>query len=1008
MEHYQPRGLALDIFKKRYAIRPDETWDEACERVAHHIAVAESGENISRYRQEFFDILAPDLFTPGGRIVYGSGRPKGQLLNCFVIPTADSREGWGKSTSDMIIICGTGGGLGTNFSPVRPRGTIINGTGGFASGAVSLMDIKNGCGEVIKAGGGRRTALMFALGLTHGDIEEFLDKKLDLKQLNNANISVVFDENPERFFELVRQDRDLELTFSGKVIGRISAKKIWKKIISNSLKMGEPGLLNGYYANRMNNIWYHKPVICTNPCVTGDTLVAVADGRNAVPIKQLAEEGQDVPVYSVHPGTGKTEIKWGINPRRTGEQKEVWRLTLDDGSVVRATPDHRFILRDLSERKLQDLRPGDSLLLRSKWKTSWDELIKDKCNSRSQDYWMVGSCVEGNRFEHGLIAEFNLGKKISKGEIVHHIDFCGLNNRPENLKVMTKEDHDSYHASLITGENNPYHRMSDEWKEDFARHEGPENGMFGRENRWGHHTDEAKQAIAEKHTGMKATDETRHRLSEIKIEQTRKKYEDAGIPQHVTRTCPNELCGKSFVVPWLAREQEFCSKDCFLQVFNRRKDVNDNKREKWAQKREAKRLEWLKIYTDNRFKLGRNLEKEEFIAICREQGVTARYGNATYLTHSDLKEAAAGYNHRVVSVEFDCYEDVYNITVEDNHNFAIQLPIVSKTASGKDKYNYILTPQCGEIWLIEYDCCDLGALVLPHFIRNGKVDYELLEHVIRIAVRFLDDVLTVNNYPIPEIKQTCSDIRRIGLGVTGLHDMLLLMGLSYNSDAGLEMVDRVMKFIKESAYNASIDLAIEKGPFPKFNAELYLKSGFIKTLRPSIRSRIREHGIRNCAMLTIAPVGTRSMVSDVTSGIECMFAPAHERLYRDGDELKRETVVHPLLKQFLIEGRDVSHFQGAYDIKIRDHFEMQRTCQRHLDNACSKTINLPPGTSEDELSDLYMEFFPELKGVTVYPEGSRENQPLTPLSLERAIELVRGEHSVATTGDRCRSGVCEL
>jgi ribonucleoside-diphosphate reductase alpha chain len=118
-------------------------------------------------------------------------------------------------------------------------------------------------------------------------------------------------------------------------------------------------------------------------------------------------------------------------------------------------------------------------------------------------------------------------------------------------------------------------------------------------------------------------------------------------------------------------------------------------------------------------------------------------------------------------------------------------------------------------------------------------------------------------------------------------------------------------------------------------------------------------------------------------------------------------VIHPLFKRFIEEGRDVSHFQSAYDLAMRDHFEMQAVCQRHLDNACSKTINVPAGTSAEELSDLYMEFFPVLKGVTVYPEGSRENQPITPMTYEDAMKHLDATGEGALSGDTCRiDGTC--
>ena len=150
------------------------------------------------------------------------------------------------------------------------------------------------------------------------------------------------------------------------------------------------------------------------------------------------------------------------------------------------------------------------------------------------------------------------------------------------------------------------------------------------------------------------------------------------------------------------------------------------------------------------------------------------------------------------------------------------------------------------------------------------------------------------------------------------------------------------------------------------------------------------------------------MVCGVTSSAESMFAAAMERRYYDNEELKMEIVVHPLFKKFVEEGKDVSHFQGAHELSMRDHLEMQRTCQKHVDNAISKTINVPQGTSLEELSSLLIEYLPELKGVTVYPDGSRENQPLTPLSIEYAIKHLDDAKLEAAATDSCRSGVCEI
>ena len=243
---FQPKGLGDTIFKQRYAQGESESWEAACRRVATHVAKSENGSR-PKWEGRFYEKLSESLFVAGGRIWYGSGRAKGQLLNCFVVPTDDSREGWGQTIKDMLIISGTGGGVGINCSPVRPRGTPIRGTGGEATGAVSLMEIINQTGEVIKAGGGRRTALMLCLDYNHGDIMEFLDAKLDLGRLNNANVSVLVD---DEFFKAVENDEDIVLKFRGQAITKkadseeeneeafetrsIPARELWDRIIENS------------------------------------------------------------------------------------------------------------------------------------------------------------------------------------------------------------------------------------------------------------------------------------------------------------------------------------------------------------------------------------------------------------------------------------------------------------------------------------------------------------------------------------------------------------------------------------------------------------------------------------------------------------------------------------------------------------------------------------------------------------------------------------------------------
>jgi ribonucleoside-diphosphate reductase alpha chain len=310
----------------------------------------------------------------------------------------------------------------------------------------------------------------------------------------------------------------------------------------------------------------------------------------------------------------------------------------------------------------------------------------------------------------------------------------------------------------------------------------------------------------------------------------------------------------------------------------------------------------------------------------------------------------------------------------------------------------ISTNPCGEIWLEEYGSCDLGAIVLPRFINAfGIFDWDALRDTIKIAVRFLDNVLSVNEYPLPEIRENNNAVRRLGLGIMGLHSALIQLGYRYSSESAQDFVDTLMNFIKEESYKASIDLAIEKGPFPAYD-EAMLQSGFIKrAISNEIKNSIRRNGIRNCALLTIAPTGTTGMVSNVSTGIEPLFAPAYwRRFYRptsDGSrQLDKELVVDPLWGELESAGKDVSVLEGAYDISPEGHFQMQTICQKHIDNATSKTINLAADYPVDSLADLWLEYLPQVKGTTFYRAGSRGEEPLEAIPLDEARRLLQAKH----------------
>lgn len=901
---FKPTGFSETIFKDRYAFTESETWDEACKRVAKQMAIAETSDKFEKYNKKFYDVLVSNEFVPGGRIWYNAGRPNPQLLNCFVLTKdLDSKEGWANLLRENVITSMTGGGCGQDYSDIRPNGSEIKGHRGVCPGPVALMKGVNAAAQMVRAGGGRRAANMFSLDLDHPDVVQFLDSKLKMGELDMANISVRCKET-SKFIEAVINDSDWELSWKGQYKKTIKARPLWNKIVKNAYNSAEPGFLNMELGLSDSTIYYIEDLVTTNPCIVGSTLIATADGRNAVTIEQLAREDNDIPVYSVDPQTGQTQIKMGRNPRKTKSKTEVWKLVLDDGSEFIATPDHHIMLKDGSYKELRHLKNGESLMPFNSFE-----------NNKYRQISNVGAKLRGwgfrNRRQYRLIAEFFHGKIDGKTTAIHHRDFNSLNDNIDNLELMTHDAHVRLHADKMVGKNNPYYAQTSEWKRRFASKPGKKNG---------------------KYCGI-----SNEKLVEI---------------------------GKEFL----------------------------------ARTGDLKRSEWF--------------------AYSKENGLPQSFSSFRFGGSFSKFKSLVVANHKVKSVEFYGYEDVYNITVDDNHNYQII------TSFGDDKFvesSGICAKNCGEILLTPYGNCCLGHIVLPRFVRNGEIDKERLATVIRTGVRFLDNVLDVNSYPLPEMKAKAAKLRRIGLGTTGLADMLAMLGIKYGSEEGNKFIDDLFRFISKIAYEASVFLAVEKGAFPECKPDLHIKSGYMRRMTKKIKALVEEHGIRNCALLTQAPTGTVSIVSgNCSSGIEPMFAFAYWRNYFDQQERKRELCFHPLFIEFMNDGKSVEHFVASHDLTVRDHMEVQKIIQRHIDNAVSKTINIPKNYPIKKVGKLWLDYLPFLKGTTFFREGSRvmvdengveQEPPLVPIPLKEAIRLYKEQNHDKVESihvDDCPGGVCEL
>ncbi len=277
------------------------------------------------------------------------------------------------------------------------------------------------------------------------------------------------------------------------------------------------------------------------------------------------------------------------------------------------------------------------------------------------------------------------------------------------------------------------------------------------------------------------------------------------------------------------------------------------------------------------------------------------------------------------------------------------------------------TNPCGEQPLLPYESCTLGSINLTRILAGNTIDYAKLESLVHLAVHFLDNVVEVNRHPIARTEERSRMNRKIGVGVMGFADMLILLGVPYQSSQALVIAEQVMSHLQQYAESASAELAARRGNFPAFHQSVFPESG--------VRHR------RNATLTTIAPTGTISILAGVSSSVEPVFAYEVQRRIVD----QVFTDVHPLYERYRREGRSIDPgiFQTAWDVSPHWHLKIQAAFQKYTDNAVSKTVNLPETITVDQIRDLFLAATDmNLKGVTVYRDQSHPDQILSACSLK--------------------------
>ena len=305
------------------------------------------------------------------------------------------------------------------------------------------------------------------------------------------------------------------------------------------------------------------------------------------------------------------------------------------------------------------------------------------------------------------------------------------------------------------------------------------------------------------------------------------------------------------------------------------------------------------------------------------------------------------------------------------------------------------TNPCGEQPLLPYEACNLGSINMAHIVSDGKINYKKLKKLIHTSVHFLDNVIDMSKFPIQKIDEMVKSNRKIGLGIMGFADMLIKLGIPYNSEQGIEAAEKIMEFINDESKKASEELAGIRGSFKNFKGSLWDMQGRDK--------------IRNATTTTIAPTGTISMISGCSGGIEPLFAisfirnildntemievnPLFEGIARErgfySDELMRKIAMRGSIQDLEEIPQDVRNiFVTSHDITPDWHLKMQAAFQKHVDNAVSKTVNFPNYATTEDVEKVFMlSYHLGLKGVTIYRDGSRSNQVLNIESVKKVEE----------------------
>ncbi|MFC6718393.1 LAGLIDADG family homing endonuclease [Natrialbaceae archaeon GCM10025810] len=1033
-------------------------------KFAYDTVVPELPDEIRAHVEEvaetFIEGMAQLSFMPNSPTLMNAGDELQQLSACFVMSPDDDLSDIHETAKKAAEVFQSGGGVGYGFWQLRPFGDSVGSTGGIASGPITFMRTYDQLCETIAQGGTRRGAQMGIMRVSHPDVIEFIHaKNKDVSLAHTLRLNDPDDYTYTTFGEALEEARELideegrvpkhlrnaveghlsnfnisvgvtdefmealqngeEYTFTNPRTGEphiataetkemydryglgeyvevgeelsVPAEIVWERIVEGAHENGEPGVI---YLERVNkehsfDVEEHPDhrILATNPCVTGDTLISTE--RGLVPAEDLYEQGVATDVV-VDGRLSEDSVKEASSVFKTGE-KDVYKLTTEEGYELRLTADHR-VMTDHGWVEARDLEAGDTVHI----------------VNRKGQFGKYGSAEEGRV----------LGWLVGDGHLKHGEERAVPNFYDEDCEISA-----DFAADVNDVVREPVGTANyDIGVSQIARSE-EYRGVDAREQRV---RSTRLYELAEE-VGLS---ENKHQVPDAVFRGSEEMVRgflqalftaDGGVQGNVEKGVSVRLSSSQ--------------RDLLVDV--QRLLLNFGIASKLYDKRRESGTKVLpdgnggsKEY-DVRAQHDLVISKDSLVCFRDEIGFLLESKNEALAERLDAYDRGP-YRDRfeatVESVERDGHEAVYDLTEPDTHSFVA---------------NGIVVHNCGEQPLEEFEACNLGHINLSTLadfeapdwrvwseehgdeydsreeaveaFLSEAIDWEEFDRRIEYGTRFLENVVTMSDFPVPEIEKKVREMRKIGLGIMGLAQLYIQLGIRYGSDAGNEVARQLMTHINHGAKWTSHELAKERGSFADWDGSKYAnpteyREWFEKQTGLDADEWAEGFPIRNHNVTTIAPTGTTSMVGNTTGGCEPIYNVAYYKNVTDdvqGDEMlvefddyflrvleandidveevKREAQEQMATNQFEgVEGLSTvpdsigELFVITADLSAKDHAAVQCACQEGVDSAISKTVNAPHDSTLEDAKEVFEWVYEHGgKGVTYYRDGTRSKQVLT-------------------------------